>query len=238
MKRSLHLAGTFIIIFFIALAISVFGTGTPQPANALTTGQIDSVINLLVAFDVDEDTIANVRDALNVGGEEEQTSEEEGEGEKSEEVSPADTGEVVVFEESFEQNMSQWIEDSQDDWFLSDLRAKEGFLSAEFDGVAADATITSLPIDLSGKTNASVVYHWHLDSPFDEPDYIAFDVSTDGGTTWTEKDRLHGNTVDEKVWHERSVVLEDIETLSIRFRGTASDGSEDANVDAVQVIAY
>ena len=67
---------------------------------------------------------------------------------------------------------------------------------------------------------------------------MAFDVSLDGGTTWTEHRRLRGNEDQEDVWQAERVEFADIDQLRIRFRGEMSLSWEDANVDAVAVIAY
>ena len=69
-------------------------------------------------------------------------------------------------------------------------------------------------------------------------EYLAFDVSADGGATWTEYARLRGNVDTENVWHSESIELSGVSNLKIRFRGKVSRRNEDANVDNVRVMAY
>ena len=65
-----------------------------------------------------------------------------------------------------------------------------------------------------------------------------FEISTNNGSSWQEKARLRGNVESENTWHSASVTIENIPNLKLRFRGKMSDSSEDANVDAVKVVAY
>ncbi len=147
--------------------------------------------------------------------------------------------EIAVFEDSFEINEwnGLWTEDSQNDWFRSTQRAINGNYSAEVDGRASNAKLTSIPINLQSRTNAAISFSWYIENGLDLGEYLAFDVSTDGGTTWVEKARLKGNVDPENIWHTVSIDLTGINNLRIQFRGTMSDATEDANVDMVKVIA-
>ena len=147
--------------------------------------------------------------------------------------------EVTVFEDSFEISEwnGLWTEDSQNDWFRSTQRAVDGSYSAEVDGSASDAKLTSIPIDLQGRTSAAITFSWYIESGLDSGEYLAFDVSTDGGTIWVEKARLRGNVDLENTWHNPSIDLTDISNLQIQFRGKMSVSNEDANVDKVKVVA-
>ena len=71
----------------------------------------------------------------------------------------------------------------------------------------------------------------------DAGEYLAFDVSTNGGATWVEKARLRGNVDPENTWHKVSVNLTNINSLRIQFRGKMSLPDEDADVDMVRVTA-
>ncbi|GAG18495.1 unnamed protein product, partial [marine sediment metagenome] len=140
---------------------------------------------------------------------------------------------------SFEEGTwnGKWSEDSQNDWFRSTQRAVNGSYSAEVDGRASDAQLISIPIDLQDRTNVSITYSWYIESRLDSGKYIAFDVSTNGGTSWTEKAILRGNVDPENQWHNVSVDLSDVNSLRMRFRGKISRSNEDANVDDIKVIA-
>ena len=95
----------------------------------------------------------------------------------------------------------------------------------------------SIPIDLQGKTTATIKFSWLIESGLDANEYLAFDVSTNGGATWTEKARLRGNADPEDVWQNMTISLSGINNLKLRFRGKMSGANEDANVDAVKVTA-
>lgn len=135
-------------------------------------------------------------------------------------------------------SFANWTQDSQNDWFISTQRAADGTRSAEVDGRASDASLTSIAINLQGKTNAKITFSWLIESGLDSGEYLAFDVSTDNGTTWTEKSRLRGNQDLENAWHNPSFELNGISNLKLRFKGKMSGSSEDANLDAVKVIAW
>lgn len=145
---------------------------------------------------------------------------------------------IEVFNDSFEVNEwnGLWTEDSQNDWFRSSQRAIVGNVSAEVDGSAFDSRITSVPINLQGKTNATVTFSWFIESGLDMGEYLAFDVSTNGGANWVEYARLRGNVDAENTWHNKSFDVNGISSLMIRFRGRMSDSSEDANLDNVRVV--
>jgi hypothetical protein len=152
-------------------------------------------------------------------------------------------GLIEVFYDSFETSPGDnwnglWTEDSQDDWYISSQRAVSGTLSAEVDGSANGAAITSGAIDLQSRTSATITFSWFIESWLDSGEYISFLVSTNGGSTWTERARLRGNVDQENVWHARSITLTGINNLRLRFRGKMSRSDEDANVDNVRVIAY
>jgi serine protease len=143
---------------------------------------------------------------------------------------------VTVFSDSFETNLSKWTQGSQNDWEVSSQRATDGVRSLEVDGRAKDAVVSAV-IDMQGKTLATITFDWYIEDRLDNGEYVAFDISTNGGASWTEKAKLRGNVDAEDVWHGASINVSGVSTLSIRFRGKMSSSSEDANVDNVVVIA-
>ncbi|MDH4240078.1 MAG: fibronectin type III domain-containing protein, partial [Phycisphaerae bacterium] len=149
---------------------------------------------------------------------------------------------VEVFYDSFEVSEwnGLWTEDSQNDWFRSTQRAIDGSYSAEVDGGASDAALTSILIDLQGKTNATVSFSWYIERGLDSGEYLAFDVSTNGGSSWVEKAILRGNVDPENTWHNASIDVTGISggSLQIRFRAKMSSSTEDADVDLVRVTAW
>ncbi|PAY17842.1 hypothetical protein CKO51_19305 [Rhodopirellula sp. SM50] len=149
----------------------------------------------------------------------------------------------VLLADSFEagQWAGNWVEDSQNDWFTSSQRSTDGSSSAEIDGWASNATLTtSTPIDLSGYSSAELTFDWLIERGFDGGEYLSLDLSTDGGTSWqTDVRRLNGNVDAENSWHSESVDLSSYTTsqLLVRFRSKVSRSNEDANVDNVKITA-
>ena len=94
-----------------------------------------------------------------------------------------------------------------------------------------------MPIDLQGRTAATITFNWLIESGLDSGEYIAFDVSTNGGSSWTERARLRGNIDPEDKWQTVQIDLSGISSLRLRFRGRMSSYSEDADVDEVRVVA-
>jgi ABC-type transporter MlaC component len=78
-----------------------------------------------------------------------------------------------------------WTEDAQDDWFTSATRATVGSNSAQVRGLANNAQLNSVPINLQGNSQATITFKWLIENSLDSGDYAAFDVSTNGGSSWT-----------------------------------------------------
>jgi serine protease len=144
---------------------------------------------------------------------------------------------LEVFADGFESGLGLWTQDSQQDWFASTQRELVGARSLQVDGFASNASVMTSAIDLQGKTNATITYSWFIESVFDRGEYIAFDVSLDGGSTWQNLAMLRGNQDPENIWHHKEHKLTNISSLRLRFRGTVSADSEDANVDNLVVTA-
>jgi hypothetical protein len=155
-------------------------------------------------------------------------------------VTIVNAAEDVVFADSFENGFGNWVQDAQNDWFHSTQRAADGTYAAEVDGPASNAHLISPTFYLQGRTNALIAFSWYIESGLDSGEYLAFDVSTDRGSTWVEKARIRGNVDQENQWHAVSVdvILSPSEELTLQFRGNMSLYNEDANVDAVTVTAW
>ncbi|HYF12921.1 MAG TPA: right-handed parallel beta-helix repeat-containing protein [Candidatus Paceibacterota bacterium] len=147
------------------------------------------------------------------------------------------SGPTTVFFDSFESGISLWTQDTQKDWASSTQRASNGIRSAEVDGSANNALLISPSINLSTSTQATITFSWYIESGLDSGEYIAFDVSTNGGSSWTERARLRGNQDPENSWRTVSVSVQGGGLLKLRFKGTMSDSTEDANVDNVRIVA-
>ena len=155
--------------------------------------------------------------------------------------------EVVLFADSFEgpEWGNLWVEDNQNDWFRSTQRATDGSRSAEVDGRATNATLTlnndGEAINITGYQSATLTFDWLIERGFDTGEFLALDISVDGGMSWTPTVRqLNGNVDPENVWHPETVDL--LSTFSgtdlkIQFRSSVNKPNEDANVDNVRIVA-
>lgn len=148
----------------------------------------------------------------------------------------------VLFFDGFEQGQwnNLWVSDGQNAWFASTQRAADGWRSAEVDGVAKDATLTSRSIPLQGAREATITFEWYIEAGLDAGEYLAFDLSLDDGRSWWEQARLRGNVDPENQTLVANIPLTGLasnDVLRLRFRGTMSAGDEDANVDIVRVVA-
>ena len=142
----------------------------------------------------------------------------------------------VVFSDDFETGSfgSNWT--STGAWTVATARKYDGSYSAEIDGSVTDSALVSEDIDVSDSSTATVDFAWYIEGGLDSGEYLAFDVSSDGGG-WTEIATLDGNVDPENMWIPEKFLIDvtGTSTLNIRFLGTMSSSNEDAYVDAVQV---
>lgn len=143
---------------------------------------------------------------------------------------------------------SYWIQDSQNDWRITSQRsANGGQFSAEVDGLASGASISMRQgIDISNYEDTIINFDWLIERNYDTSDYLAFEVSTDNGSSWAEIKRLRGN-IDEargnpfrnETFRVNNLIndfnLESTGFLNLRFTGTANRGNEDAFFDNVAI---
>jgi hypothetical protein len=151
----------------------------------------------------------------------------------------------TVFSDSFESKTfaAHWTQDGQGAWQSSLQRAKPGRRSAEADGPARDAALISAPIHTRGARSASITFVWFIETSLDTGEYLAFDISLDGGSTWSEGARLRANLDPENRWRTVSLALDlsgltAPDALRLRIRASMSDAVEDANVDNVRVLVH
>jgi hypothetical protein len=140
-----------------------------------------------------------------------------------------------VFEDSFENGLIDWSQDTQNDWFTPGQRSVDGNSSAQIDGNAFNAQLISPTIFLQETSDVTITYDWFIEYNWDTGEYIAFDISTDNGATWVEQARLRGNVDQENTWHTETINLSNVDNLKMRFRGRVSSTLEDGNVDMIVV---
>ncbi len=150
---------------------------------------------------------------------------------------------LVVFSESFEgtQFAELWGQDNQHNWVLSKRLATDGTHSAQIHGPALDAQLISVAINPQGATKASIKFDWYLDSHLSPDENLAFDLSINGGTTWTEMAKMTGSpriNLTNNYWHKAQFELTDLvarDNLRLRFRGTLSGSIGAAYLDNISV---
>jgi hypothetical protein len=145
--------------------------------------------------------------------------------------------EYLLFSESFEVSEwnGNWVEDSQNDWFRSTQRARDGSRSAEVDGLANNATLTmAKPLNLANYSGAVLTFSWFIERNWDNGEYIALDLLN--GSNWTEVKRLSGNVDPENSWQDVSLALPLSSNFNLRFRATVGDSIEDGNIDNVRIV--
>lgn len=120
---------------------------------------------------------------------------------------------------------------------LAAMVISTGNVTDPVDGRATDAQLISNAINLGGATQATITFNWYIERSVDSGEYLAFDVSSNGGSSWTEHATLQGNADTENVWHPVQIDLNvsGAPSLQLRFRGRMSSSREDANVDEVKV---
>lgn len=148
---------------------------------------------------------------------------------------PPPPASTELFYEGFEDGLDRWTQDSQGDWRGRSRVSYVGRSATEVDGSANDALLISPNFSLGSGADVRVSFAWFIEDKFDSGEYIAFDVSTDGGTTWTEKARLSGNVDQEEVWHTEAVTISNVPGIQIRFRAKVSSSIEDGYVDEVLI---
>jgi len=150
--------------------------------------------------------------------------------------------ETIEFNDSFENGLVNWTQDSQNDWFVSSQRRTQGRYSAGVDGSATDATLTlKNAINLSGK-NATLSFSWFIEGNWDNGEYIKLDIFN--GNSWINVASINGTSGttsgrDENQWINRDINLSAymVQNFKFRFIAKVSSSLEDGNVDNVKIIS-
>lgn len=146
----------------------------------------------------------------------------------------------ILFEDSFENGLEKWTQDSQNDWLRSSSRRIDGSASAGVYGQAKNSQLISPFISLNGKTHITITFSWLLGDRLKKGEYLAFDISIDKGKTWKEYASQKGSVHRKNVWRDEHISFIDTQNTSailIRFRGKMSGSRKVASVDNVKVIA-
>jgi hypothetical protein len=146
---------------------------------------------------------------------------------------------ATLLDDSFENGEwnGLWTQDQHNDWYISNDNVVDVNFAARVDGMAHDAALTSMPMQTDEMNVVTIRFGWYISDTFGSGEYLAFDISTDDGTTWQEKAKLEGNTGPKGDWRAVFIRLRDIHALQVRFRARALDSSKSAYVDAVNIEA-
>jgi len=149
---------------------------------------------------------------------------------------------TTVHYTGFESGLSPWTQDIQNDWQTSTESKTEGSYAANFDDPSSDSMLTSQNFVLSSVSNVTITFDWAIESGFNSGEYLAFDVSTNGGSSWTQMGILRGNVSGEEgVWKAASIQINSVSQVRVRFRGTVNCsftcGGKDGFVDDLTITA-
>lgn len=146
---------------------------------------------------------------------------------------------ATLLEDSFENGEwnGLWTQDQQNDWSVSNENVADANFAAAVKGIAHDAALTSIPMQLGEMDVAVIQFGWCISDTFGSGDYLAFDISTDDGATWQQKARIDGDTGPKDDWRAIYMRIRDVPALKVRFRATALNNRKKAYVDAVRIQA-
>ena len=153
---------------------------------------------------------------------------------------------TVYFYDDFESGLGNWIVSGYD-WGLTDSTSRSSSHSLTDSPVGnylpnSNCSATLLdPLDLSGAVDPVLVF-WHKGSMSCCNDYLYVDVSTDGGTNWTEVHH-YGSPyapIQQSTWSLEQFDLGDWKGISVKVRfRLVSDGGGDVDdgwyVDDVRI---
>ncbi|RLG20182.1 hypothetical protein DRN74_05905, partial [Candidatus Micrarchaeota archaeon] len=132
---------------------------------------------------------------------------------------------------------SNWIQDSQNDWFRSSQRSRNyGSWSVEVDGYTSNSYIQlANPLDLRGAGKAILTYSWFIETNWDSGESICLDIYD--GSWHTSIDCVQGD-VEEGYWIDEYIDLSSynmINGFNIKYRATVSSSVEDGDIDLVNI---
>ncbi len=153
---------------------------------------------------------------------------------------------TVYFSDDFEDGLGKWGLECTWDTTTSTSRSSSHSLTDSPEGnylSSSDCSATlAHPIDLSGAVDPVLVF-WHKGAIIDG-DLGLVQVSTDGGTTWTQL-AAYGNTAYGVVWNQSTWSLEQVDlqsykssSVKVRFRLASNGDSYEADgwyIDDVRI---
>ncbi|OHA42619.1 MAG: hypothetical protein A3G59_03390 [Candidatus Taylorbacteria bacterium RIFCSPLOWO2_12_FULL_47_20] len=111
-----------------------------------------------------------------------------------------------------------WVNDAAGAWVLSQKEKISPEYSIGVTGRVRNAAVRSKQIAVGGNSTR-IEFSWRIDSMFSSRDYLAFDVSTDGGKSFSQKAVFSGGSSAKGAWKTESVSISVAQNLVLRFRG-------------------
>lgn len=143
---------------------------------------------------------------------------------------------VTILEEDFAEGFASFTSGGADAKWLSEKKGRIGIIDLQ-DGNGENSSVFSGSIDAS-YSKYQVVFNAYLLGMEDDKSFC-FDVSSDGGSQWTETQCWRGLDLTAKVWHNDITVgfnaAPNAIDLRVRFRCVGSDNQDDVFIDKIAI---
>jgi trypsin len=143
---------------------------------------------------------------------------------------------VTILEEDFKESIAPFISGGADAKWLSEKKGRIGIIDLQ-DGNGDGSSAFSGPLDAS-YSKYQVIFDAYLLGMEDDKSFC-FDVSSDGGSQWTETQCWRGLDLTTKVWHDGITVgfsaAPNAIDLRVRFRCVGSDNQDDVFIDKIAI---
>jgi trypsin len=143
---------------------------------------------------------------------------------------------VTIVEDDFVNDFGFFNSGGADAKWLPDKKERTGVIDLQ-DGNGESSSVYSNSIDTS-YASYRVVFDAYLLAMEDDKSFC-FDVSSDGGSQWTEEKCWSGLDLVSKVWHDDIIVEFEAGSnaidLKVRFRCVGSDNQDDVFIDKVAI---
>lgn len=143
---------------------------------------------------------------------------------------------ITITEDDFSSGFGSFNSGGADAKWLSEKKERIGVIDLQ-DGNGESSSVYSNSIYAS-YTNYRVVFDAYLLGMEDDKSFC-FDISTDGGSQWTETQCWSGLDLIAKVWHNDMIVEftpgGNVIDLKVRFRCVGSDNQDDVFIDKIAI---
>ncbi len=158
--------------------------------------------------------------------------------------STAPTLGTVIFQDTFVNGISKWVESGQREWqggTLDDSAVISGETRsnkiAEADDCDDESCILALrdSVNLSEYSAATLEFHRYVDNSLDRGEYLKVEVGNNN--RWTEIFKWTDRVGDDSTWHKESYNLSGYlqDGFKVRFVTEQSSSTEDVGIDNVKI---